>query len=246
MKTRMIQKQFKRRESKYIVDKGILALLEHEFATHLEADRYAQSTITTIYFDNHQFDMIQDSLAKKHHREKVRMRLYDAIPQQSSQAFLEIKKKVEGVGYKYRVISTPQAVTNYIERGVADTSIHDNQITSSLHQLRQRYGKLQPMMYIYYNRRSFRGKEDAQLRITIDQDLCYRDEEVSALKGTYGNPLLDNNLVIMEIKTIGEMPVWLISLLEIYQLEKRSFSKYGTAYQLSQEKGGVALASHII
>lgn len=246
MKTRMIQKQFKRRESKYIVDKGTLALLEKEFATYLEADRYANSTITTVYFDNQDFEMIQDSLAKKNGREKVRMRLYDETPNSDSQAFLEIKKKVDGVGYKYRLTSTPQAVSHYIERGVADASIHDSQITSVLHQLRQRYGHLKPMMYIYYNRRSFRGKEDGQLRVTIDQDLLYRNEEVSAVTKTYGNLLLNENQVIMEIKTIREKPVWLTSLLEKYQIEKQSFSKYGTAYQLSQEKGGAVFASHII
>lgn len=57
------------------------------------ADEFAQSTITNVYFDNEEFDMIQDVLAKKNGREKVRMCLYDAQPQASSAAFLEIKKK---------------------------------------------------------------------------------------------------------------------------------------------------------
>lgn len=57
------------------------------------ADEFATSTITNIYFDNEDFDMVQDSLAKKNGREKIRMRVYDVTPSESSQAFLEIKKK---------------------------------------------------------------------------------------------------------------------------------------------------------
>lgn len=93
MKTRIVQKQFKRKETKYIVDKKTFELLEKELRQYMMADEFATSTITNIYFDNEDFDMIQDSLAKKNGREKIRMRVYDAIPSESSQAFLEIKKK---------------------------------------------------------------------------------------------------------------------------------------------------------
>lgn len=93
MKTRIVQKQFKRKETKYIVDKKTFERLEKELRQYMMADEFATSTITNIYFDNEDFDMIQDSLAKKNGREKIRMRVYDSKPSESSQAFLEIKKK---------------------------------------------------------------------------------------------------------------------------------------------------------
>ncbi len=85
MKTRIVQKQFKRKETKYIVDKKTFELLEKELRQYMMADEFATSTITNIYFDNEDFDMIQDSLAKKNGREKIRMRVYDATPSESSQ-----------------------------------------------------------------------------------------------------------------------------------------------------------------
>ena len=107
MKTRIVQKQFKRKETKYIVNMDVFVKFEKELRQHMTEDEFATSTITNIYFDNEDFDMIQDSLAKKNGREKIRMRVYDKIPSETSQAFLEIKKKENKIGYKYRLTSNP-------------------------------------------------------------------------------------------------------------------------------------------
>ncbi|HFI0144723.1 TPA: polyphosphate polymerase domain-containing protein [Streptococcus suis] len=242
MKTRIVQKQFKRIETKYIVDKETFALLEKDLQRHMVSDEFATSTITNIYFDNEDFDMIQDSIAKKNGREKIRMRIYDAQPSASSQAFLEIKKKENKIGYKYRLTSNPLSVTNYIEKGVVDKTITDEMVTSELDILRERYGTIKPKMYIYYDRVSYKGIEDKKIRLTIDKNLLYRDYHVSATDGKFGEALLDPNKVIMEIKVPEQLPDWLLDLLEKYQLEKQSFSKYGNAYKLAHQMSGEEVA----
>ncbi|HFI0701005.1 TPA: polyphosphate polymerase domain-containing protein [Streptococcus suis] len=242
MKTRIVQKQFKRKETKYIVDKETFALLEKDLKKHMVSDEFATSTITNIYFDNEDFDMIQDSIAKKNGREKIRMRIYDAQPSASSQAFLEIKKKENKIGYKYRLTSNPLSVTNYIEKGVVDKTITDEMVTSELEILRERYGTIKPKMYIYYDRVSYKGIEDKKIRLTIDKNLLYRDYHVSATDGKFGEALLDPNKVIMEIKVPEQLPDWLLDLLEKYQLEKQSFSKYGNAYKLAHQMSGEEVA----
>ncbi|WP_105113980.1 polyphosphate polymerase domain-containing protein [Streptococcus suis] len=242
MKTRIVQKQFKRKETKYIIDKETFALLEKDLKKHMVSDEFATSTITNIYFDNEDFDMIQDSIAKKNGREKIRMRIYDAQPSASSQAFLEIKKKENKIGYKYRLTSNPLSVTNYIEKGVVDKTITDEIVTSELDILRERYGTIKPKMYIYYDRVSYKGIEDKKIRLTIDKNLLYRDYHVSATDGKFGEALLDPNKVIMEIKVPEQLPDWLLDLLEKYQLEKQSFSKYGNAYKLAHQMSGEEVA----
>ncbi|HFU4112522.1 TPA: polyphosphate polymerase domain-containing protein [Streptococcus suis] len=242
MKTRIVQKQFKRKETKYIVDKETFALLEKDLKKHMVSDEFATSTITNIYFDNEDFDMIQDSIAKKNGREKIRMRIYDAQPSASSQAFLEIKKKENKIGYKYRLTSNPLSVTNYIEKGLVDKTITDEMVTSELEILRERYGTIKPKMYIYYDRVSYKGIEDKKIRLTIDKNLLYRDYHVSATDGKFGEALLDPNKVIMEIKVPEQLPDWLLDLLEKYQLEKQSFSKYGNAYKLAHQMSGEEVA----
>lgn len=92
MGTKIIQKQFKRIETKYIIEKDVLPQLLEDLKDYIEADAYATSPITNIYLDTENFDLIQDSIAKRNAREKVRMRLYDSEPKASSKTFLEVKK----------------------------------------------------------------------------------------------------------------------------------------------------------
>ena len=125
MKQKQIQTNFQRVETKYILDRATLAKLEVEMKPYLVADEYATSTITNIYFDNDDFQMIQDSIARKGGREKLRLRTYAERPTDDSQVFLEIKKKSEEVGFKYRLVSNLVSVMDYIEKGVADHTIAD-------------------------------------------------------------------------------------------------------------------------
>lgn len=241
MPTKIIQKQFKRIETKYILEKTVLKQLLQDLEVYMEADAYATSTITNIYFDTEQFDLIQDSIAKKYAREKVRMRLYDPQPQASSKAFLEIKKKIDGIGYKNRLTSTANATTSYVTTGLSiidglDQSLIDDQIQKDLTQLRQRHQQLQPKMYIYYDRLSFRGKQDADIRITIDQNLLYRDWDISLSAGKSGKDLLDPSKVIMEVKVPEACPTWLPQIFNKYGITQASFSKYGTAYRLASQE----------
>lgn len=46
----------------------------------------------------------------------------------------------------------------------------------------------------------------------------------------------------MEIKVPEQLPDWLLDLLEKYQLEKQSFSKYGNAYKLAHQMSGEEVA----
>ena len=88
---KQIQTNFQRVETKYILDRAILARLEAEMHAYLIPDDYATSTISNVYFDNDDFQMIQDSIARRGGREKLRMRTYAAEPTKDSQVFLEIK-----------------------------------------------------------------------------------------------------------------------------------------------------------
>ena len=58
----------------------------------------------------------------------------------------------------------------------------------------------------------------------------YRGEDLHLESGPYGMPVLDGNRCIMEIKTLGAMPLWLSATLDDLGIFPSSFSKYGTAY----------------
>lgn len=227
------QKEFKRVETKYLVEAQQLPALLQDLNDHMQADDFAQSTITSLYFDTENFQMIQDSLAKKHGKEKLRLRTYAAQPGLDSPAFLEIKQKIAGVGYKYRVKTTPQEALTALA-GTGNSVSQDVRMTDQLALLQDRYQTIQPRMLISYNRLSFKGKDDAAVRVTLDRDLTYAPVTSLTLSSSAAIPLVTNNQLVMEIKVSDQLPTWLQTILAKYNLEKASFSKYGQAYQLHQ------------
>ena len=79
-----IETSFKRIETKYIVAKDDVKDLIKDLKEYVVEDDYPTSTISNIYFDTENFEVIQDALAKQHRREKIRMRTYIETPQADS------------------------------------------------------------------------------------------------------------------------------------------------------------------
>ena len=48
--------------------------------------------------------------------------------------------------------------------------------------------------------------------------------------GVWGTPILEEGMVLMEIKTAGAIPLWVVQALSKNKIYKSSFSKYGNAY----------------
>ena len=237
-----IETSFKRIETKYVVAKGDLANLIEDLKIYLVEDDYPTSTISNIYFDTEQFDMIQEDGQGTKRKEKIRMRTYLSQVQPDSQVFLEIKSKDrDGVGRKHRLLSTPQSITQFMTKGQLDSSIKDRMMIEKIQQLQEEYQQaIIPRMYIYYDRFSLKEKKEIsgfpynKIRVTIDQNLTYRDENVSLFSGKDGFPLLNEDIVIMEIKAPGRKPQWLQDILDQYGLVEQKFSKYSCAYHKSQ------------
>ena len=103
-----VETSFKRIEIKYVVNKEDLDDLVNDLKKYVVEDDYPISTISNVYFDTEDFDVIQDALAKQNRREKIRMRTYVEHPTVDSLAFLEVKSKdAEGIGHKFRLVSNP-------------------------------------------------------------------------------------------------------------------------------------------
>lgn len=234
----MIQTSFKRIETKYIIREEIFPSLLKDLSHYMREDEYPTSTISNIYFDTPDFQVIKDALAKKHHREKIRMRSYLAHPTADSQAFLEVKQKdAYGVGHKFRLVATPERIEQLISEGISDAHLTDQHFLEEIHTLRERYKNLSPRIYIYYDRYSLKQKKglEDKVRITFDHNLKYRDTKVCLTSGTEGEALLAPGEMVMEIKAAAEKPAWLQEILDRYGLVRMKFSKYTAAYHHSQD-----------
>ncbi len=71
----------------------------------------------------------------------------------------------------------------------------------------------------------------SDFRVTFDENILARQEELSLSKEVWSEPLIDEDKVLMEIKTSGGIPLWMTHVLAREKIYKTSFSKYGTAYE---------------
>jgi len=124
-------------------------------------------------------------------------------------------------------------VNKYFDKGVEpNTNI---QIFKEIDYCFKKYN-LKPSIYLSYERYSYVGKEDNNLRITFDTNILSRTCDLKLEKGDYGVNLLDKEMYIMEIKSMGSMPIWLTHILAEMKIYPTSFSKYGKIYQKNLEE----------
>lgn len=217
----VIQKVFNRIEKKYLLDERQYQELLKLIHPYMKIDPYGNYTICNLYFDTPNFDLIKQSIEKPIYKEKMRLRSY-GIPSFDSEVFLEIKKKYKKVVNKRRITLPLKEAYKYERK--------NTQIEKEIFYMFDRYG-LKPMMFIAYDRSAFFGKEDLEFRITFDQNIRYRTEDLKLELGSAGIRLFKENVYIMEVKSNFSYPLWFTKILSELKLFPTSFSKYGAIYK---------------
>lgn len=221
------QNVFQRHEIKYLLSAVQYRQIKEEIQDHVEDDLYAHSSICNLYFDTTDYRLIRRSIERPVYKEKLRVRSY-GVAEPGSSVFVELKKKYDSMVYKRRIsFSETQAMEYLCGHGTAP----DTQIAREINYFLSYYGDLFPTVFLSYERDAFHGIEDPNLRITFDKNILWRDYDLSLCNGIYGAPIMENEQVLLEIKTAGAIPLWMTSLLSKHHIYKTSFSKYGTVYQ---------------
>ena len=219
---------FKRIEIKYLLSDKQYASLFSYLETIARVDDYGQTRINNIYFDTPGYKMIRTSLEKPVYKEKLRLRTYGATADYTN-AFIEIKKKYDGVVYKRRVSGDYRRAYDYLVNG--GEPLDDSQISREIEGLIYMYDYLKPSMKICYDRVAMAGIEDPNLRITFDKNIQWSTEDMDLKHFTEGNSILKEGKYLMEIKVANSMPRELAERLSELEIYPASFSKYGRGYQ---------------
>lgn len=218
---------FKRVEKKYMLTQEQYDYLINAIAPYMEVDKYGETNIRNIYFDNSDDELIETSLKKPVYKEKLRLRSY-GVPDDDSTVFFEIKKKYKGVVYKRRISMKLHEAYDYMETG--ELPEHpDGNIPIEIDYMIRRY-HLAPKAFISYDRIAYAGKNIPDLRITFDRNITSRYDDVRLESETDGHQILPEKTYLMEIKIPGAMPLWLAHVLSEKNIFPHSFSKFGTAH----------------
>ncbi|MCI1497933.1 MAG: polyphosphate polymerase domain-containing protein [Atopobiaceae bacterium] len=223
MQTRTVQLIFKRCEAKYLLDQGQRERLSSLMERYMVPDEYGASTIRSLYLDTPTLLFARRSAAHPLYKEKLRIRSY--VPSTpDDEVFLELKKKHDGIVYKRRCrMVLRDAVALCAGRRVPKSQIQEEIAYTAL-----REGAVAPRAFIAYEREAFYGKDDRDLRLTLDCQVRARWSSLD-LVSTAGEELLDSGCSLLEIKSPKAMPLWLVEFLSEEELRKTSFSKYGQA-----------------
>lgn len=173
--------------------------------------------------------------------------------------FFGIKKKFKGIVYKRRLALTLPAALAFVsglpyEQACARWPLSDaalaaaalspatRQIARELEAAMDRWLPLVPSMGIAcdrvawaYRPEMFQEREgdelfDSELRITFDDCLEYLD--CHCFHSPW-RPIIESSESVMEIKSAGPYPPWLVEILSAERIYPASFTKYGNAYQLA-------------
>lgn len=226
------QMTFKRYELKYLFNKKEKEEILLAMKPHMKLDDYGRTVIRNIYFDTENFRLIRRSLEKPVYKEKLRIRSYKPV-QITDPVFVEIKKKYKSVVYKRRLLLPEKTVMESFRTG--EPLPVCSQIGDEIQYFREYYKNLQPSVFLSYEREAFYSLDGSDFRVTFDENILYRRNDISLGSEIYGHPLLGKQQTLMEIKTSGGIPLWMSETLTKHHLYKTSFSKYGSAYQRMME-----------
>lgn len=222
------QSVFKRYELKYLLTqaqkKQVLAAME----AFMKLDDYGRTTIRNLYYDTPSYRLARQSLERPFYKEKLRIRSYcQADP--FSPVYVELKKKYDGVVYKRR-IGLPEKEAMAWIAGDAPCS-RDEQIVREIDYFKDFYARLEPKVFLSYEREAYYALDGSDFRVTFDESILCRQRNLSLCDGAWGTPLLRKDQTLMEIKCAGGIPLWMVGALSENNIYKASYSKYGTAYK---------------
>jgi hypothetical protein len=222
------QAVFKRYELKYMMTKKQQKAVLEAMLPYMRLDDFGHTTIRNIYFDTDNYRLVRRSIEKPVYKEKLRIRSYKQASKHDK-VFVELKKKYDDVVYKRRESITLEDAQIWLEEGTLFPT--NTQIGKEIDYFFDYYETLAPKVFLSYERDAYYSLDGSDFRVTFDENILAREEELSLADDVWGEKLIDDNMVLMEIKTSGGYPLWMTQVLSQQKIYKISFSKIGTAYE---------------
>lgn len=218
---------FERYELKYLLSaeekRRVLAAVE----PFMKPDMFGRTVICNLYFDTETRLLARRSIGQPVYKEKLRVRSYKPA-QEDSTVFVELKKKYDSVVFKRR-IALPERDAMAWMSGTAPCPA-DGQIVREIEYFLRLYPGIRPVVYLSYEREAFFCEDGSDFRMTFDENIRFREEDLSLCSEPGGKLLLPEDVTLMELKCPGAIPLRMARILSEEHIRKTSFSKYGTAY----------------
>lgn len=210
-------------------------------AAHIPVDRGAEGgyPVLSTYFDTPDRHSYWQKVWGAGNRRRVRSRVYGrpegSIP---PAAFIEIKHKQDENGVKRRsavsITGLEELANGLIPRDLltSDRSRADRQLVEELRDLVLDEGA-RPVVQVRYDRMAYDQGIEGTIRVTFDTGLfCrFKIEPLLPDDKNFPLPVVVEDVAVVEVKTIGPVPLWLREVAGKYKLSAQSMSKYSMALE---------------
>ncbi len=235
-----------RYEAKYIIPQERVPQIRAFIRPFCRPDPYTHGdpptyTITTLQLDDPYYSLHNAKEFETVNRFKLRVRTYGEVG--SAPMFTEIKAKLEETIVKTRAAVPFGQWSKELIFGVRVPSFFKNERQElDFLQFKRLVWELgaEPKALVRYVRESYVGTVDRYARVTFDRRLQYQMTDSwtdfgrsgiwrgmdSAEAQGFGLPYSG---VILEVKALSYTPVWVMDLVERFQLHKKGNCKYSTA-----------------
>ena len=203
----------------------------------MNLDKYCRDgknyNIYSIYYDTLNNDVIRHSISKPYYKEKLRLRSYNTPTSLDDKVFLELKKKINGIVNKRRVVMTLGQVYDFLQNN-KKPDFDDYEKRQVIKEIEYYLSKnnVHPNVNIGYSRKALFGKDDKGFRVTFDSHITARRDDLYLSSGCFGEDILGENKYLMEVKFIGSIPVWVTKILSDLKIYNTHYSKYGNEYMM--------------
>jgi hypothetical protein len=235
---------FERYELKYLIPESLILPISQYVETYCVLDHYSEIShdkfyeVNNLYLDSPNFLFFQKKEAGVDNRFNMRVRSYGTEP--VFPYFLEIKFKSKGFVKKKRAKVYDDQWIDEIKYGLRDEKT-ENVISTDYKDLfinLVNTFNAEPKIFTQYRRKAYLSLYDDYARVTFDRDLrfmrqtdyLFKPQESLMTHYDHSHSFRDDlcNNIILELKCPSNVPLWFVDMIQYFNLERTSFSKYGT------------------
>jgi hypothetical protein len=227
--------QAARYEFKYVVSEDVAVQIRHFVLSHLEPDAHTLGregvgyAVHSLYLDTPDLQLCRATVDGLKNRFKLRIRFYEP---EASPVFFEIKRRVGDVILKQRAAVRSASALRLIDGNAprpADLVRSDEKSRFALYEfcrLRDQLGAI-PCAYTSYLREGYEPSTTNHCRVTFDRSL-----RAGEFNGNLAIADLDRwpyphlHGTVLELKFTDRFPHWMQTLVESFDLMRRSVPKY--------------------
>lgn len=178
--------------------------------------------IRSLYFDSYSDKDFYDKLGGIENRKKIRLRIYTC---DDKKAKLEIKRKYGDSQEKKTALIDREDAEELIKQNYEVLTKYDSDVVSMIYNI-MKIDRLRPVVLVEYKRKAFIHPMN-NIRLTLDSEIKSSETNFDLFnEDVVLSPTSDYYQSILEVKYNEIIFKWITDVLNYYDLNRQSYSKY--------------------